>query len=207
MNGNVIIVREGKIGGIIMTMKVIIVAIYLCRADVVAHSWPLCSPLRLQMICPSNIHALIRTYAHMLHARSHIHRLQFIHWLAATARHLSRQLAADTRELRCRQSHPRLHLMPLYQPPPSSPSTLRKTPRHHPTAALPPRLFSKSIIRFVFPSARFHTPPHGVLLPPLHTHKRVYPRSVDLIDRCDEKYVIGSSVRWLMSQFSRFLID
>lgn len=99
MNGNVIIVREGKIGGIIMTMKVIIVAIYLCRADVVAHSWPLCSPLRLQMICPSNIHALIRTYTHMLHARSHKHRLQFIHWLAATARHLSRQLAAGTREL------------------------------------------------------------------------------------------------------------
>lgn len=39
------ILREGKTGGIIMMMKVIIVAIYLHRADVVPQSRPLCITL------------------------------------------------------------------------------------------------------------------------------------------------------------------
>lgn len=52
MNEMVMILREGKMGRIIMMMKVITVAIYLCGADVVAQSWPLCFPSRSQMIFP-----------------------------------------------------------------------------------------------------------------------------------------------------------
>lgn len=44
MNEMVMILREGKMGRIIMMMKVITVAIYLCGADVVAQSWPSAFP-------------------------------------------------------------------------------------------------------------------------------------------------------------------
>lgn len=40
IKGTVMILREGKMGSIIMMMKVIIGAIYLCRADVVAKAGP-----------------------------------------------------------------------------------------------------------------------------------------------------------------------
>ncbi len=40
INEMVMILREGKMGSIIMMMKVITVAIYLCRTDVVPQSRP-----------------------------------------------------------------------------------------------------------------------------------------------------------------------
>ena len=57
MNEAVMMLREGEMGRIIMMMKLIVVPIYLGRADVVAQPWPLCYPLHFLMI-PLN------TYAH-----------------------------------------------------------------------------------------------------------------------------------------------
>lgn len=94
MNKTVMILREGKMGGIIMMMKVIIVATYLRRADVSGTvTAPLHHPHGRKLSFPQtrpNVRA---------RSRSHKHRLRFIRWLAATARHSSRQLAADAREL------------------------------------------------------------------------------------------------------------
>lgn len=75
MNETVMILREGKMGRIIMMMKVIIAAIYLCRADVVAQPRP---PLLSLAIAND----LSLKYAHALHAR--LAQTQFISWLAAT---------------------------------------------------------------------------------------------------------------------------
>lgn len=67
MNETVMILREGKMRGIIMMMKVIIGAIYLCRADVVAR---LLSPSWSQMIFPSNTCAYTRTRFTLAHTNT-----------------------------------------------------------------------------------------------------------------------------------------
>lgn len=85
-------------GRIVMMMKVIIVAIHLCRTDVDAQSRPpFALPHVRKLSLPQTPMRACR-YEHARHALAHEHRLRSIRWLAATAQHSSWQLAADAKE-------------------------------------------------------------------------------------------------------------
>lgn len=146
MNETVMILREGKMGRIITMMKVIIAAIYLFRA-------PPLSPRGCECSSPLE-HARARPPA--------LTQPPFICWPAATARHSSRQLAADAGEL--------LTITPT-APPPASPQVSVppvKAPPRHPTAVPPPCLFLKT---FCLPVSTFLARLHKVSLsPPLRTN-------------------------------------
>lgn len=184
MNKTVMILRVGEMGSlIIMMMKVMIIAaIYLSRADVVAQSWPLCSTLTVA-------NYLSLKHVHVLYACSHKHCLQFIHWLAAIARHSSRQLAADAREL--------LTITPTAPPPaplPVSSSLCQAAPLSHKDTTSPPNRcspsmsFHKTYNPFCLPVGTFSYTSTGCPFA-TSTHTQTH-----LIDRCDEKELIAPSV-------------
>lgn len=77
MNETVMILREGKMSGIIMMMKVIIVAIYLCRADAVARLLSLTVANDLSL---KHMRTLAHTRAHA--SRSLTQTLLVVHLLA-----------------------------------------------------------------------------------------------------------------------------
>lgn len=102
MNKTMMILREGKMGRVMMMMKVMIVAIYLQNRCIVAHSWT-------SLLFRDDHKHLSSQMPHTPRTHSHKHYQQFISWLAAAGRHLSRQLAVDTGKL--------LTLKPMAPPP------------------------------------------------------------------------------------------
>lgn len=165
--------------------KVIIVAIYLCGADVAARLSLLSSPSRFFQI-KFSLKTYCR-YVRALLALPHKHCLWLIRWLAATARHSSKQLAADARE--------RPTITPLVPPP----ATLSASSARYKLLSLSGErvgIATRLPLAFQLSSPKTHHPVlssfrhifthlHKVSSRNLCTHQR--PRSGGLIDSLDKK--------------------